>query len=50
MKRAQPAVDDELQMRAFWRQWYTLITRDQAAHARPSGAIGIALVDSVPYG
>jgi p-cumate 2,3-dioxygenase alpha subunit len=41
MKRAQPAVDDELQMRAFWRQWYTLITRDQAAHARPSGAIAV---------
>jgi hypothetical protein len=41
MKRAQPAVDDELQMRAFWRQWYTLITRDQAVHARPSGAIAV---------
>ena len=41
MKRAQPAVDDELQMRAFWRQWYTLITQDQAAHARPSGAIAV---------
>jgi hypothetical protein len=25
MKRAQPLVDDELQMRAFWRQWHTLM-------------------------
>jgi hypothetical protein len=41
MKRAQPAVDDELQMRAFWRQWYTLITCEQAVHARPSGAIAV---------
>jgi phenylpropionate dioxygenase-like ring-hydroxylating dioxygenase large terminal subunit len=41
MKRAQPAVDDELQMRAFWRQWHTLITHDQTAHARPSGAIAV---------
>jgi hypothetical protein len=28
-------------MRAFWRQWYTLITREQAVHARPSGAIAV---------
>ena len=26
MKRAQPLVDDELQLRAFWRQWYAQIT------------------------
>lgn len=31
MKRAQPLVDDELQMRAFWRQWHALLTRPHAA-------------------
>jgi p-cumate 2,3-dioxygenase alpha subunit len=36
MKRAQPLVDDELQMRAFWRQWHTLMLRDQPTEvARP---------------
>jgi p-cumate 2,3-dioxygenase subunit alpha len=25
MKRAQPLMDDELQMRAFWRQWHALM-------------------------
>jgi p-cumate 2,3-dioxygenase alpha subunit len=36
MKRAQPLVDDELQMRAFWRQWHTLMLRVQPAEvARP---------------
>jgi p-cumate 2,3-dioxygenase subunit alpha len=31
MKRAEPEVTDELQMRAFWRQWHTLMLRTQAA-------------------
>jgi p-cumate 2,3-dioxygenase alpha subunit len=36
MKRAQPLVDDELQMRAFWRQWHALMLRAQPAEvARP---------------
>jgi hypothetical protein len=25
MQRAQPIAADELQMRAFWRQWHALI-------------------------
>jgi p-cumate 2,3-dioxygenase alpha subunit len=41
MKRAQPVVDDELQMRAFWRQWHTLLTRGQATPALPSDAIAV---------
>jgi p-cumate 2,3-dioxygenase alpha subunit len=41
MKRAQPAVDDELQMRAFWRQWHTLLTRDPAVRAAASEAIAV---------
>ena len=31
MKRAEPEVTDELQMRVFWRQWHTLMLRTQAA-------------------
>jgi p-cumate 2,3-dioxygenase alpha subunit len=31
MKRAEPEVTDELQMRAFWRQWHTLMLQTQAA-------------------
>jgi 3-phenylpropionate/cinnamic acid dioxygenase small subunit len=31
MKRAQPFVDDELQMRAFWRQWHALMRHSQRA-------------------
>ena len=33
MKRAHPLTNDELQMRAFWRQWHELITLPQAAEA-----------------
>jgi len=25
MQRDQPLIDDELQMRAFWRQWHALM-------------------------
>jgi p-cumate 2,3-dioxygenase alpha subunit len=28
MKRSQPLIDDELQMRAFWRRWHALMLRD----------------------
>ena len=31
MKRAEPEVTDELQMRAFWRQWHALMRQTQAA-------------------
>ncbi|MDH3599250.1 MAG: aromatic ring-hydroxylating dioxygenase subunit alpha [Candidatus Tectomicrobia bacterium] len=31
MKRAEPEITDELQMRAFWRQWHTLMLRTQTA-------------------
>jgi len=31
MKRAQPLVDDELQMRAFWRQWHALMRGSRLA-------------------
>jgi hypothetical protein len=30
MKRAHPLPNDELQMRAFWRQWHELITLSPA--------------------
>ncbi len=33
MKREHPLQNDELQMRAFWRQWHALITQSQAEHA-----------------
>lgn len=33
MKRAQPMVDDELQMRAFWRRWHTLLLQARPAEA-----------------
>jgi p-cumate 2,3-dioxygenase alpha subunit len=29
MKRAEPEITDELQMRAFWRQWHTLMRQTQ---------------------
>jgi hypothetical protein len=32
MKCAHPLPNDELQMRAFWRQWHELITLSPAAH------------------
>jgi p-cumate 2,3-dioxygenase alpha subunit len=31
MQLAQPLVDDELQMRAFWRQWHALMLGSQLA-------------------
>jgi hypothetical protein len=31
MKRAEPEITDELQMRAFWRQWHTLMRQTQTA-------------------
>jgi hypothetical protein len=31
MNREQPGTTDELQMRAFWRQWNTLMTAKEAA-------------------
>jgi hypothetical protein len=30
MKRDQPFHHDELQMRAFWRQWHALMTLSEA--------------------
>lgn len=41
MQRAQPLNNDELQMRAFWRQWYELITLAEpvAARVRPAVAV-----------
>ena len=33
MKRAQPLVDDELQMRAFWRQWHARMRSPRHAAA-----------------
>ena len=34
MKREQPALTDELQMRAFWRRWNQLMTEPQLRRAR----------------
>jgi p-cumate 2,3-dioxygenase subunit alpha len=34
MKRNEPEVSDELQMRTFWRRWHELITAPQARRAR----------------
>ena len=34
MKRDVPSITDELQMRAFWRQWNQLMTRPQSRRAR----------------
>jgi hypothetical protein len=31
MKRQHPLQNDELQMRAFWRQWHELMTLSRAA-------------------
>ncbi|GIX49620.1 MAG: hypothetical protein KatS3mg131_3831 [Candidatus Tectimicrobiota bacterium] len=38
MKREAPMIDDELQMRVFWRQWHGLMTCSQrlAAAAAPA--------------
>ncbi len=33
MKRAEPEVTDELQMRAFWRRWHALMLRPQTNEA-----------------
>lgn len=41
MKRAQPLVDDELQMRAFWRQWHALMTSPQAMDATMPRAVAV---------
>lgn len=41
MKRAQPLVDDELQMRAFWRQWHTLMLRAQPAEVTRPHAVAV---------
>ncbi len=34
MKREHPAITDELQMRAFWRQWNRMMTEPQAGSVR----------------
>ncbi len=34
MKRAEPAITDELQMRAFWRRWNHLMTEPQIRRSR----------------
>jgi hypothetical protein len=41
MKRAQPFVDDELQMRAFWRQWHALMRHSQRAAVPLPHAIAV---------
>jgi len=39
MDRAQPMADDELQMRAFWRQWHALIRGVPLARAAAPDAV-----------
>jgi p-cumate 2,3-dioxygenase alpha subunit len=34
MKREEPAITDELQMRAFWRRWNSLMTEPQVRRSR----------------
>jgi hypothetical protein len=41
MKRAQPFVDDELQMRAFWRQWHALMRHSRLADVPLSHAMAV---------
>jgi phenylpropionate dioxygenase-like ring-hydroxylating dioxygenase large terminal subunit len=41
MQRAQPLVDDELQMRAFWRQWQALMLGAQRAAVPVHDAIAV---------
>jgi phenylpropionate dioxygenase-like ring-hydroxylating dioxygenase large terminal subunit len=41
MQRAQPLVDDELQMRAFWRQWHALMQGAQLAEVPVRHAIAV---------
>lgn len=41
MKRPEPAVDDELQMRAFWRQWHASIMRRQSPQDTRHRAVAV---------
>jgi hypothetical protein len=41
MKRTQPLVDDELQMRAFWRQWQALMRGSRLAEVPVHHAIAV---------
>lgn len=41
MDRAQPMADDELQMRAFWRQWHALMRGVPRAVATAPGAVAL---------
>lgn len=41
MKRAEPLIDDELQMRAFWRQWHALMRGVPLAQVPVDHAIAV---------
>jgi len=41
MHRAQPLIDDELQMRAFWRQWQALMLGERRAAVPVHDAIAV---------
>lgn len=41
MERAQPLADDELQMRAFWRQWHALMRGVPLAEAATHDAVAL---------
>jgi hypothetical protein len=41
MKREHPLPNDELQMRAFWRQWHELITLSATAQGRARGVAAV---------
>src|SRR6266511_387789 len=41
MRREQPLANDELKMRAFWRQWHELITLSQPVQALAQPAVAV---------